>query len=86
MAAPIYRRQLGHLSVAVFENERQGDASPARTVSVARRYFDRQTEEWKTSSVSLNPADVPAISRLLATAETWLLEQSGNHVSTDTCS
>lgn len=74
MAAPVFKRQLGHLSVAVFENERQGDAPPARSISIARRYFERQAEEWKTSSVSLNPADVPAISRLLQSVELWLLE------------
>ncbi len=76
MAAPIFKRNLGHLSVAVFENERQGDSPPARSISVSRRYFDRQSEEWKSSAVSLNPADVPAISKLLQVVEQWLIDQT----------
>ena len=83
MAAPVFKRQFGHLSVAVFDNERQGDAPPARSISIARRYFDRQADEWKTSSASLNPADISAIARMLHSVEDWLLEHSGGASSID---
>ncbi|MCA8997698.1 MAG: hypothetical protein KDA80_11950 [Planctomycetaceae bacterium] len=70
---PIQKAQLGPLSVAVFENSRESDAAPVRSVSIAKRYFDRSAEEWKTTSVSLNPADVPAVIELMKSIQSWLI-------------
>ncbi|MCA9075286.1 MAG: hypothetical protein KDA93_09655 [Planctomycetaceae bacterium] len=74
MSQPIFKRELSHLSVAVFENERDGDKSPLRSISISRRYFDRSDEEWKSSAMSVNPADVPAIRQLLAPVEEFLMQ------------
>lgn len=73
MTQPITRFELGHLSVAVFENQPDPDKSVFRSVSVTRRYYDRLSDEWKSSSASLNVADVPAVIRLLHSAEQWLI-------------
>jgi len=74
MSQPVFKRELGHLSVAVFENERDGDKTPLRSVSVSRRYFDRNDDEWKSSVMSVNPADVPGLRRLLEPVEEFLLD------------
>lgn len=74
MNKPIAKRELGHLSVAVWANERQDDGGAFRSVSLSRRYYDRQSGEWKSTSVSLNPADVPTVIRLLQGIESELIE------------
>lgn len=76
MTAPIVRRRLGHLSVSVFGSERSESGTPLQSISIARRYFDRSDEEWKTTSVSLNPADLPAVGVLLQNVQKWLIEQN----------
>ena len=73
MNRPIFKRELGPLSVAVFENETDSDHKPMRSISIARSYFDRQADEWKSTSASLNTADVPAMLSLLKSVEHWLL-------------
>lgn len=74
MTHPIFKRELGHLSVAIFENEREGDRTPMRSISLSRRYFDRGEDQWKSSTMSVNPADVPTLHRLLGPVEQFLLD------------
>lgn len=72
---PIFKRELGPIGVAVFENTGDEERRPLRSISLSRRYFDRQSEEWKSSVVSLNPGDVSAAVRLLQTVEEFLLRE-----------
>ncbi|MEZ6055495.1 MAG: hypothetical protein R3C01_02200 [Planctomycetaceae bacterium] len=74
MNKPIAKRELGHLSVAVWANEREEQGTTFRSVSLSRRYYDRQGGEWKSTTVSLNPADVPTVVRLLQEIEGELIE------------
>ena len=74
MNKPIANRELGHLSVAVWSNGRDESGTTFRSVSLTRRYYDRQSGEWKSTSVSLNPADVPTVVRLLTGIEVELIE------------
>ncbi|MCA9036171.1 MAG: hypothetical protein KDA91_13635 [Planctomycetaceae bacterium] len=73
MARPVFARRLGYLEVALFAN---GDASREKPfgVTLSRRYFDSQSNEWKTSSVSLNESDLAAAAELLQRAQSWVLE------------
>lgn len=71
MNRPVFKAELSHLSVAVFENE--NDRSVMRSISVSRRYYDRNSDQWKTSSASLNTSDVPAITQLLQAVTDWLI-------------
>ena len=73
MSLPIMKRELGHLSVAVWNNQRDEGDGTFQSVSISRRYFDRKEGEWKSSSVSLNPADVPVITLLLASLQQELI-------------
>ncbi|MCA8994978.1 MAG: hypothetical protein KDA88_23580 [Planctomycetaceae bacterium] len=81
MSKPILKFELGHLSVAVWENARE-DRAPQQSVSVTRRYFDKQDSSWKSTSVSINPADVPTVIRLLQATESALLEPTSMPEST----
>jgi hypothetical protein len=51
------------IGVAVWTNEIQTDNGPrkVRTISInPRRYYDRESDEWRDAS-GFNPADLPAL-------------------------
>lgn len=53
----------GGIGVAIWRNTIQTDAGPreVRSISIApRRYFDRETNEWKDAK-SYRPVDLPAL-------------------------
>jgi len=71
---PVLKSDLGHLSVAIWENERDENGGTFRSISVSRRYFDRKKNDWEATSMSLNPSDIPAVIRLLQSIETQLIQ------------
>lgn len=73
MARPVFARRLGYLEVALFANG-DGNREKPFGVSLSRRYFDNQANDWKTSAVSLNESDLAAAKELLQQAQQWVLE------------
>jgi DNA-binding SARP family transcriptional activator len=59
MTSPIKKFNAGAIQVAIWENsaESNGENSLYKTVSIQKRYKDKQNQ-WKSSS-SLKPNDVP---------------------------
>ena len=80
MARPVFTRRLGHLEIALFAN---GDANREKPfgVTLSRRYFDSQAEEWKNSAASLNESDLAAARELLSRAQDWLLSNQRQQAS-----
>lgn len=77
MSQPIFKRQLSHLSTAIFENATEEGRRRLLSISVSRSYFDTESKSWKSTAISLNEADLPAIRKLILETEDWLLRTQG---------
>jgi hypothetical protein len=74
--SPEWRRSLGLVSVAVFAHENAGEdgtTNVSRTVNCQRRYFDKKSNDWKTSTY-LAATELSAAISLLQAAEQYLIE------------
>ena len=71
---PIGKAVLGHISVALFRNENDGNGGPRYSVSLQRRYWDRSKESWESTTCYLPPSDVPAAISCLRKIEATLLD------------
>ena len=73
---PEWRRELGHISCAVFAHENAGENGTviiSRSVHCQRRYYDKNAEAWKWSGY-LSHADVGAAISLLTAAHQYLID------------
>jgi hypothetical protein len=71
---PEWKFALGLISAAVWANSVQGPNGENRTVrsvTIQRRYFDRQDNTWKTAT-SFGVGDLPALKRVLTRAQQFL--------------
>lgn len=71
---PSFQATLGPVSSAVFEHEPDGNGQPRLSISLRRRFFDRKSEEWKTSVAYLTPETLSAAIAVLKAIESTLLE------------
>lgn len=82
---PEWRRSLGLVSVAVFAHENTADNGAtvlSRTINCQRRYYDKQANEWK-SSTYLSPGEIGAAISLLQAAQQYLIDVDASAGSID---
>jgi hypothetical protein len=70
---PEWKFGLGLISAAVWANSVQGPNGERtlRSVTIQRRFLDRQDNTWKTAT-SFGVADLPALKRVLTRAQQYL--------------
>ena len=71
---PIFRRRLGNVSGAIFDNGNEEGRPSLKSVSLSKRFFDRNAEEWKTLRLSLGEIEVPAMIAVLNEIQQALLD------------
>ena len=71
---PSVQSVLGSISSTVFEHDSKGNGPPQMSISLRRRFFDRNAEEWKTSSIYLTPETLSGAIACLKAIENTLLE------------
>lgn len=76
--SPSLQAALGAVSSAVFEHESEGNGPPRLSISLRRRFFDANAEEWKTSVMYLTPETLSAAIAVLRAIEHQLLEVRSN--------
>ena len=67
MSTPLKQYRFGVLGLSVFENSTTRDGMPSSWLEtvLSRRFKDPVTGEWKSTSVSLTPSEIPIVIRLL---------------------